>query len=77
MNEDEEERAFQALIAEVAILGQERLRANKNLVKLEGVCWDVYPLEEKVLPVFVFEKAEKCLLWRRRENIWNLERGWS
>jgi hypothetical protein len=24
MNEDEEERAFQALIAEVAILGQER-----------------------------------------------------
>jgi len=58
MNKDEEERAFQALIAEVTILGQERLRTNKNLVQLEGVCWDVYRLEDKVLPVFVFEKAE-------------------
>lgn len=52
----DEEQAFQALIAELTILGREGIRANENLVRLEGVCWD--PSPEKVWPVFVFEKAE-------------------
>lgn len=54
----DEEKTFQSLIAELTILGQEGIRANENLVRLEGVCWDVNPLPEKVWPVFVFEKAE-------------------
>lgn len=54
----EEEKAFRTLIAEVMILGQEGIRANENLVRLEGICWDVSPPKEKVWPVFVFEKAE-------------------
>jgi hypothetical protein len=57
----QEEKAFQALIAEISILGQGGIRRHGNVVRLEGVCWDVVNStdneEEKVWPVLVFEKA--------------------
>lgn len=59
--EKEKEKAFQALIAEISILGQEEIRRHGNVVRLEGLCWDVVDStdnEEKVWPVLVFEKAE-------------------
>ena len=59
--EKEKEKAFQALIAEISILGQEEIRRHENVVRLEGICWDIVNStdnEEKVWPVLVFEKAE-------------------
>lgn len=51
---------YQALISEVSILGHPVIREHKNIIRLEGVCWDYLPndQEEKVRPVLVFEKAE-------------------
>ena len=46
-----------ALIAEISILGHSEIKRHGNVVKIEGVCWDVDPVEETVWPVLVFEKA--------------------
>jgi serine/threonine protein kinase len=53
----EEAQYLCALIAEVSILNQYRIRTHKNIVNIEGLCWEVVPGEEKVWPVLVFEKA--------------------
>jgi hypothetical protein len=53
----EEARNFQALIAEISVLGQPSIRDHPNIITLEGICWDVIPETEKVWPVLVFEKA--------------------
>jgi hypothetical protein len=56
-----ERRALQAMYTEVSILGQRRIRNHPNMIRLEGICWDVW--EEKdggtpeVWPVLVFEKT--------------------
>jgi serine/threonine protein kinase len=50
------ERAFRAIIAEVSVLGDERLQRHPYLAKLEGVCWEVE--NKTVWPVLVAEKAE-------------------
>ena len=46
-----------ALIAEITILGHSEIKRHSNVVKIEGICWDVDPTEEIVWPVLVFEKA--------------------
>lgn len=46
-----------ALIAEITILGHSDIKRHNNVVKIEGICWDVDPTEETVWPVLVFEKA--------------------
>ena len=54
----EERRAFQALISEISILSHPSIREHQNIVKLEGVCWEISEVDEKAWPVLVFEKAE-------------------
>ena len=39
------------------MLGHPSIRDHPNIVRLEGICWDVAPGGERVWPVLVFEKA--------------------
>jgi hypothetical protein len=48
---------FLPLMMEVLILSQPHIQSHPNIVNLEGVCWEVKPRTEKVIPVLVFEKA--------------------
>jgi hypothetical protein len=54
-------RAFQAIYTEVSILGLRRIRNHPNILRLEGICWDVWEENDRgtseVWPVLVFEKA--------------------
>ena len=52
-----ERRAFQALITEISILCHPSIREHRNIVKLEGVCWEISAGDEKAWSVLVFEKA--------------------
>lgn len=46
-----------ALVAEISILAHQAINMHKNIMYIEGICWDVDPSEQKVWPVLVFEKA--------------------
>lgn len=45
------------LAAELSILAFPPIRNHPNIVRLEGICWELCPGDIGVLPVFVFEKA--------------------
>ena len=53
----EESRNWRALIAEISILGHPAIRIHSNIVRIEGICWDVVDSGEEVWPVLVFEKT--------------------
>jgi hypothetical protein len=53
-----EDKIFQALIAEILVLGHPSIRSHPNIIRLEGICWDVDPEDEKVWPVLMFEKTQ-------------------
>ena len=57
MAEDEAE-IFQALIAEILVLGHPLIRKHHKIVTLEGISWDVINGGESILPVLVFKKAQ-------------------
>jgi hypothetical protein len=48
---------FKALISEISILGHPLLRGHPNLLKLEGICWEIDSIK-KAWPVLVFQKAQ-------------------
>jgi Protein tyrosine and serine/threonine kinase len=54
----DESKIFQDLILEIAVLGNEVIRNHPNIIRLEGICWDIQPGEEKIWPVLVFEKSQ-------------------
>jgi len=56
--EADEARNFRALIAELLVLSHPLARHHLNIIRLEGICWDVVSSSEKVWPVLVFEKAQ-------------------
>lgn len=49
--------SFEALIAEVSILGQDFVREHRFINQIQGVCWDIDPVGERVWPVLAFEKS--------------------
>ena len=57
MSDNNEEKLLLHLISEVSILGLESIRNHPNIIKLEGVAWDINN-DGQVWPVLVFEKAE-------------------
>lgn len=67
----DERTIFQDLILEILALGNELIRSHPNMVRLEGICWDIRPGEEKIWPVLVFEKAQYGDL----EKFTNSDRG--
>jgi hypothetical protein len=48
---------FLPLVSEVLILSQPPIQNHPNIINLEGICWEIKPRTEKVVPVLVFEKA--------------------
>ncbi|KAA8903441.1 kinase-like domain-containing protein [Sphaerosporella brunnea] len=51
------EESFLPQMSEVLILSQAPVRAHRNIVNLEGICWEIMPMTQKAVPVLVFEKA--------------------
>jgi hypothetical protein len=56
--EMDETENFRALIAEISILGHPSMRDHPNIIRLEGICWDLVSGSDKVWPVLVFEKSQ-------------------
>ena len=52
-----EEAIYRTLISEVLVLSHPAVFRHPNIIRLEGVCWDVPLTEDKVWPVLVFEKS--------------------
>lgn len=52
-----EESRYRVLISEIKILCHPAIRKHKNIITLEGVCWDFVD-GDKVFPVLMFEKTE-------------------
>jgi hypothetical protein len=48
---------FKELFSEVSVLGQPSVRNQPNIMNLLGICWEIR-LDDKVLPVLVFEKSQ-------------------
>lgn len=51
-----QDRAYRALTCEVAVLGHPSIQNHPNILRLQGICWDV-SIKDEVRPVLVFEKA--------------------
>jgi serine/threonine protein kinase len=54
----DESSNFRALISEILVLGNPLTRNHPNIIRLEGICWDIPPGDVKVHPVLVFEKTQ-------------------
>ena len=54
----DEETVFRILISEIEVLGNPSILQHPNIIKLEGICWDVSQEDDKVWPVLVFEKSQ-------------------
>ena len=58
---ESEEAIIQVLINEVTVLGHKSIQTHPNIVKLQGICWDVTSNNkgnDKVWPVLVFKKTQ-------------------
>lgn len=53
--EIDSEGTYEAISKEIAILTHGPIREHPNIIRLEGLCWDVG--EEDLYPVLVFERA--------------------
>jgi hypothetical protein len=49
---------FDAMISEMVVLRYPEVYAHPNVVRLEGICWEVVRPSGEVWPVLVFQKAE-------------------
>ncbi len=58
-----EKMSLQPLIAELQILGHPAVQKHPNILKLEGICWDIDKVGE-VWPVLVFQKSQQLDLSR-------------
>ena len=54
---DADHSKFQHLYFEILILGQPEIRKHSNIIRLEGLCWDISPDRKEIWPVLVFEKT--------------------
>ena len=54
---DADHSNFQRLYFEILILGQPEIRSHPNIIRLEGLCWDISHDRMEVWPVLVFEKT--------------------
>lgn len=57
-SESDEQRAFNALVSEISILGHPLIRYHQNIVNIEGICWELPLASEKVWPVLILEKSQ-------------------
>lgn len=59
---------FAPAITELTILSHRPLENNDNIIKLEGVCWDVNPQKRQIAPVFVYKKMPHGDLHKFRDS---------
>lgn len=52
-----EAEIFQTLSNEITVLGHPPIQEHPNIVKLQGICWDISS-DGRVWPVLVFEKSQ-------------------
>lgn len=52
-----EEQIFRTVINEITVLNQPSVREHTNIARLQGICWDISPRDDKPWPVLVFEKS--------------------
>ena len=57
-SEAETTAIYEALVAEISVLGHKSVRGHPNINRLQGICWDIEPETERVWPVLVFEKTQ-------------------
>src|SRR6516164_5720364 len=50
---------FKEPITELSVLCQPFIRDHPNIIKLEGICWEVNPEADRILPVLLFEKSRE------------------
>ena len=65
---DEEMEDFSSSITELAVLRHRPISSHPNIIRLEGICWEVNVGEERILPVLVFEKAAYGDLFHFRDT---------
>ena len=54
----DQEKGFNALVSEISILSHPLIRHHQNIVKLEGLCWEIPQQGHTVWPVLILEKAQ-------------------
>ncbi|CAD6584165.1 MAG: hypothetical protein ASARMPRED_001621 [Alectoria sarmentosa] len=54
----DQEKSFNALVSEISILSHPLIRHHQNIVKLEGICWEIPQQGHTVWPVLILEKAQ-------------------
>lgn len=54
----DESAVVHALISEIMILADTHIRKHENIIKLEGICWDIPVDGYDIRPVLVFEKSQ-------------------
>ena len=54
---EKERVSLQAIAAEILVLTHPLVREHPNVIDLEGICWEIFPDNGKVLPVLIFERA--------------------
>ncbi|KAL9076518.1 MAG: hypothetical protein Q9161_000850 [Pseudevernia consocians] len=54
----DQEKGFNALVSEISILSHPLIRHHQNIVKLEGISWEIHRKSHRVWPVLVLEKAQ-------------------
>lgn len=69
--QDEDTEDFSSSVSELAILRHKPLSIHPNIIKIEGICWEVTAENDRILPVLVFEKATYGDMFQFR----NMEEG--
>jgi hypothetical protein len=65
---DTQYQSLRSSMTELAILRHGNIRKHPNIIDLEGVCWEVNPSSDCILPVLVFEKAHRGSLLEFRDS---------
>ena len=64
----EERQSLRSSMVEVSILKHHAIQRHPNIIDLEGICWEVNPLNPYISPVLVFETAKHGNLLDYRDS---------
>lgn len=64
----EDSKSFGSVMTELAILSHGNVKRHPNVVDLYGVCWEVNPEENRILPVLLLERAQTGDLFKFRDT---------
>ena len=67
--QDDDVTDLSSSIVELAILSHKPIADHPYIIKVEGICWEVTPENDRILPVLVFEKAIHGDMFHYRDTI--------